>query len=308
MLDANQNPSSSSSQPSVMAQMLEALEVQRGIRVLEIGTGTGYNAALLAHLTGSPALVTTIDIQTHLVRQATRVIEHLVGPGMFAHVGDGYTLPEDACYERLIATAKAATVPDSWISQLVAGGKLVMNLGGHLAGGLLVAHKEDDGSMQGSFLPTNLSFMPMHSPAQPSPPLFHHMAQHAITQVSPVDASEFSPMVFQQRDFRFFLQWVCPTAVLEWWGEDQSTLLPVVFDQETLLTFAREPESTSWSLQTRGSAPLWHQVLQAYQAWRQAGSPTVCDYHLSISQQPHQKQLTFSSNGQQGTEHAFGLA
>ena len=55
-------PTSSASQPSVVAMMLEALDLEPGMRVLEIGAGTGYNAALMAEMVGDAGLVTTIDI------------------------------------------------------------------------------------------------------------------------------------------------------------------------------------------------------------------------------------------------------
>lgn len=65
-----------------MAQMLEAFDLQSGMHVLEIGTGTGYNAALLAHLAGDPHLVTTMDIDGSAIERAKHVIPQVVGEGM----------------------------------------------------------------------------------------------------------------------------------------------------------------------------------------------------------------------------------
>ncbi len=70
---------SSSSQPGVMATMLDALDLQSGMRVLEVGTGSGYNAALLAHLVGDPHLVTTLDIDMDAVERARQVLPQVVG-------------------------------------------------------------------------------------------------------------------------------------------------------------------------------------------------------------------------------------
>jgi protein-L-isoaspartate(D-aspartate) O-methyltransferase len=67
-------PSSSSSQPSVMADMLEALELEPGMRVLEIGTGTGYNAALLAEIVGSRGSVVTQDIDAGIAAEAEEAL------------------------------------------------------------------------------------------------------------------------------------------------------------------------------------------------------------------------------------------
>jgi protein-L-isoaspartate O-methyltransferase len=81
-------PISSSSMPSVMARMLETLQVERGHRVLEIGTGTGYNAALLALLAGSPACVTTVEVDAQMAAQARGALHRTVGE-VQVQVGDG---------------------------------------------------------------------------------------------------------------------------------------------------------------------------------------------------------------------------
>ena len=70
--DSRGMPLSSSSQPSLMAEMLELLALRPGDRVLEIGTGTGYNAALLRHLVGPKGHVTSVDVDAALVRAARR--------------------------------------------------------------------------------------------------------------------------------------------------------------------------------------------------------------------------------------------
>jgi protein-L-isoaspartate(D-aspartate) O-methyltransferase len=122
-------PLSSSSQPAIMAAMLEQLTVEPGQRVLEIGAGTGYNAALLARLAGDPGAVTTIDIDRELVEQARH---HLVNAG-FAGVtvacADGAGgWPDNAPYDRIIVTAGAPDLPAAWTEQLTKGGRLVLPL------------------------------------------------------------------------------------------------------------------------------------------------------------------------------------
>ena len=82
-------PSSSSSQPSLMAQMLEELRLRPGHRVLEVGTGTGYNAALITTITGAP--VVTVDVQPDVVADATAALARVgVGGSVTALVADGY--------------------------------------------------------------------------------------------------------------------------------------------------------------------------------------------------------------------------
>ncbi len=121
-------PTSSSSMPSVMAQMLEALDLQVGQRVLEIGTGTGYNAAILAELVEDPALVTTVDLDGDLVDRARQILQQVVGQ-VYVDAHDG-SLGEAsrAPYDRIIVTASVSPLPREWYKQLAPGGRLVAAL------------------------------------------------------------------------------------------------------------------------------------------------------------------------------------
>lgn len=130
-------PVSSSSQPSIMAVMLEQLELEPGQRVLEIGAGTGYNAALLASLVKHRGRVTTVDIDPET---AARAKAHLRSEGfnnadvVTADGGLGYA--DGAPYDRIIATAGCWQVPPAWVDQLKDGGLLVLPLrlnGAHIS-------------------------------------------------------------------------------------------------------------------------------------------------------------------------------
>lgn len=131
---AGGHPISSSSQPSMMAIMLEQLALAPGQRVLEIGAGTGYNAALMAHLVGPTGHVVTLDIDDDLVAAAR---EHLAEAGVLnvtAVCADGALgYHPSAPYDRIILTVGAWDLAPAWHAQLRPGGRLVVPLA--VAGG-----------------------------------------------------------------------------------------------------------------------------------------------------------------------------
>ncbi len=118
---------SSSTQPSLMAIMLERLDVHDRDTVLEIGTGTGYNAALLAHRLGEEA-VTTIDIDPNAAADAERALVR-TGYQPAIRCGDGAAgVPTRAPFDRIIATCGVPRIPRAWIDQTRPGGKILANV------------------------------------------------------------------------------------------------------------------------------------------------------------------------------------
>ena len=124
---------SSSSQPAIMAIMLEQLGLRRGQRVLEIGAGTGYNAALMAHIVGESGRVVAVDIDEDIVAGAR---EHLAAAGLGrveVVLGDGARgHAEGAPYDRVILTVAASDISWHWVEQLAPEGRLLLPL--HLLG------------------------------------------------------------------------------------------------------------------------------------------------------------------------------
>ena len=128
--DAGGLPVSSSSQPAIMAIMLEQLGVAEGQRVLEIGTGTGYNAALMTHLVGPEGSVVTVDIDPELADRARASLVAAGYPDVIVICGDGgFGVREFAPYDRIIVTAGASDLAPEWLAQLGPGGRIALPLG-----------------------------------------------------------------------------------------------------------------------------------------------------------------------------------
>ncbi|HUR02950.1 MAG TPA: methyltransferase, FxLD system [Nonomuraea sp.] len=127
--DEEGRPISSSSQPAIMAIMLDQLDVRPGERVLEIGAGTGYNAALLAHLVGPEGRVVSVDIDADVVAAARRHLDDAGYPEVVVECADGAAgFPAAAPYERVIATVGVWDLSPAWLAQLTPGGRLVVPL------------------------------------------------------------------------------------------------------------------------------------------------------------------------------------
>ncbi|WP_214370843.1 methyltransferase, FxLD system [Pseudonocardia sp. H11422] len=120
---------SSASQPSMMAIMLEQLGLRPGHRVLEIGAGTGYNAALMARLVGPSGAVTSVDIDPDLVVKAEQNLRAAGVDGVELVAGDGALgHPPRAPYDRIILTVGSWDVRPEWVAQLAPGGRLLLPL------------------------------------------------------------------------------------------------------------------------------------------------------------------------------------
>jgi methyltransferase of ATP-grasp peptide maturase system len=157
-------PTSSSSMPTIMAIMLEALDVAEGRTVLEIGTGTGYNAALLTHVLG-PDAVTTIDVDPGVLSRAAARLK-LAGYEPHCVAGDGELghAPR-APYDRVLGTCAVSRIPRAWIDQTAPGGQIVTTLNRSIGAGL-VRLTVADGVATGRVLLEDGRFMPLRAHSQ----------------------------------------------------------------------------------------------------------------------------------------------
>jgi len=127
------------SQPYMVGLMTECLHLRGDERVLEIGTGSGYQAAILAELSRR---VYTVERHAALAERARRTLEELGYANVEVIVGDGSRgYPEEAPYDRIIVTAAAPRIAEPWLEQLAEGGRLVAPVGDRWGQALTVVTK-----------------------------------------------------------------------------------------------------------------------------------------------------------------------
>ncbi|MBN1356004.1 protein-L-isoaspartate(D-aspartate) O-methyltransferase [bacterium] len=115
------------SHPSTVAGMTELLDIRPGSRILEIGTGTGYQAAILAELAGK---VFSIETIVNLARKARKILEHLGYYSIRMKTGDGSRgWPDSAPFDRIVVSAGTQVIPPKLIGQLTDGGRMVVPIG-----------------------------------------------------------------------------------------------------------------------------------------------------------------------------------
>jgi protein-L-isoaspartate(D-aspartate) O-methyltransferase len=145
------------SQPFIVALMTHLLEVKPDDRVLEIGTGSGYQAAVLSQLARE---VYTVEIVAELGRRAAQTLSRLGYSNVTTRIGDGYQgWPEHAPYDGIMVTAAPDRVPPALVAQLKAGGRLVIPVGVHFQDLMVIAKAADGTTTSTSIIPVR--FVPL---------------------------------------------------------------------------------------------------------------------------------------------------
>ncbi|HOG75470.1 MAG TPA: protein-L-isoaspartate(D-aspartate) O-methyltransferase [Candidatus Marinimicrobia bacterium] len=145
------------SQPYIVALMTELLDLKKSDKVLEIGTGSGYQAAILAEICDS---VYTIEIIPSLGKQAQALLRELGYHNIHCKIGDGYLgWPEHAPYDGIIVTCAPSKIPQPLKEQLAEGGRMVIPVGATYTQELVLVTKTKGKLIQKSVIPVR--FVPM---------------------------------------------------------------------------------------------------------------------------------------------------
>ncbi|MGH3669174.1 MAG: methyltransferase domain-containing protein [Pseudonocardiaceae bacterium] len=268
---------SSSSTPGLMTRMLEALDIGEGQKVLEIGTGTGYNAALLSHRLGDQHMF-SIDVEPDLVGAAhIRLADLGYRPTLVT--GDGAQgLPEHAPFDRVIATCSVPAIPWPWIDQTAVGGVILTDIKVGLAAGNLVRlTRVTTDRAEGMFDGGQAAFMELrHTPGTADRIPYARAPQDtSVTESTTV----LDPRIPWSNPVVWFLAAlrIGGRYRLGYTGGDpqhgpEAVSLTVPDGSRAEITLASQADGDHLVRET-GPARLWAHVEHAHQQWKTAGRP-----------------------------------
>jgi methyltransferase of ATP-grasp peptide maturase system len=291
---------SSSSAPPLMGLMLQALDATEGHRVLEVGTGTGYNTALLCHRLG-PDSVTSIDIDAGLLGRAR---ERLAAFDYFPRLEtmDGTAgFRGRAPFDRIISTVGLSRVPGAWIEQTTLGGKILvpLDLAGR-AGLLALLTVYADGKAEGPFLPGYGGFMPARANQHQANDVISTVGDDGTTRGTtlPVDRATNA-----QDPFEFFAALII--GGYDWLGFTPNAGGPA----QTWLTQPNgswvchvTDDSGKHTVRQGGPVRLWDALETAHLEWQQLGQPVRQRFGMTVQNGRHTVWLD-----RPGGPHRWGL-
>ncbi|MCP2169808.1 methyltransferase domain-containing protein [Goodfellowiella coeruleoviolacea] len=277
--------SSSCSQPSLVADMLVAADIRPGVRVLEIGTGTGWNCALLCARVGSERVV-SVEIDAALAAVARRSLRRL-GYAPTVVVGDGALgHPPAAPYDRVLATCSVGVVPHAWVEQTRPGGVVVTPWGTDFCNGALArlvvdAHHRAVGRFGG-----DLAFMRLRAQRRPACRLPSVDVSGAAAGTTALTCQEIYQVVTFRGSFAIGLR----VPRCRYWVEDDP-------DNEYRHTvWLHDARSRSWArllvapgephhrlVHQHGPRRLWTEVEAAHRWWVAAGRPDPTRFGLTVT-------------------------
>nr|WP_202449799.1 protein-L-isoaspartate(D-aspartate) O-methyltransferase [Streptomyces sp. SID4917] len=276
-------PTSSSSMPRMVFSMLADLDVQEGHRVLEIGTGTGWNAGLLSQRLGGGNVV-SVEYDETVAKEAGENLRAarlaplvIVGDGRLGYVGG-------APYDRVIATCSVGKVPRIWIEQTRPGGIIVSpwgtDYGGEYIARLTVA---DDGMANGPFTRSS-AFMRLRQQRTERPPFDAYLkgqqwpadGTRSTTTLCPADIGGWLE--------QFVIGLQVPGAFwrAERYDDGSYTLWTYSTDTRSWASVDYEPKASEYVVVQSGPRKLWDETEAAYQWWEGRGRPGFDRFGLTV--------------------------
>ncbi|WP_017541619.1 methyltransferase domain-containing protein [Nocardiopsis halophila] len=272
-------PTSSLSQPSLVVAMLQALDVADGERVLEIGTGTGYNLALLCERLGDDRVV-SIEVDPGVAEQARRTLGEL-GYKPVILTGDGASgAPDHGPFDHVLATVGAKRLPPAWLEQVRPGGRVVVPWGPGFTSAALLRLVTDEGGRAHGRLLQDAAFMWLREQRRTVDSWRDHIDEDApagttagTTTLNPRVAADPDPgwgVVVGHLVPELVAHVAEAAADTEAAGEATVRL----YDRAGSWAIGEySPADTSYEVLRSGPRDLWAEVASARAVWEAAGRP-----------------------------------
>lgn len=263
-------PSSSSTTPSLMADMIETLEIRAGDRVLESGTGTGYNAAILCGLVGDDH-VTTIDIDPTLAGQA-RI--RLATTGNYPQVD-----PSDHSYDVILATHSVEDVPAEWLRYARPGARILVDMRSEkspdVGAWALLTVDEDARSATGNLMPARGTFMGSRKTPDEAPGGWYTASSDVDLMRRRSSLSTLLGRALSNAEFAFFV-----------WRKMRDVSWSVAGDAVHLVRADGQWTNVSDSGEVIYSEPddLWDAIEYLHAEWDRRRRPTFQDMCIHVAE------------------------
>lgn len=280
-------PRSSTSQPSVMADMLEALALKPGMRVLEVGAGTGYNAALLADIVGGYGHVVSVEVDRDIAEDAEGALRSS-GYGLVRVVGgDGAEgVPEEAPFDRIVVTVGCPDLSPRWEEQLASEGRIVLPLE-HAGLHPLVALTKTSEGLEGRFFAW-AAFIPIRGMLEQQLPWL--VGVHRMNETEAVE----SPIWDGFGSGTPIPGWGIPRDVMDFFLflallDPRADALPPrpssIADrwEVGLADLSGTALAGPGSIRTTGDPALTSALMAHHRAWQSSGRPGIEDWQLTFT-------------------------
>lgn len=282
-------PSCSSSMPSAVSGMLDALAVQPGQSVLEVGAGTGWSAALLGELVGQHGSVTTVETDPALASTARACLDGDY-PNIGVVLGDGTAgMEEKAPFDRIIATASVqlGRFPYAWVEQTRPDGVIVAPVRTELASGPLVRFEvTGDGSAVGRAVPTRVGFMEVRAQRTAGFSFSRLRWDDPDADRRESDTAPWAPLLAEAPLWAIAV--ALPSCRHAVWERTE--------ERDHGVAWLGDPLTGSWAsvvpstprgryiVRQSGPRRLWDEAETAYHWWQRAGEPDIEAWEWTIAQ------------------------
>lgn len=278
-------PHSAASQPSLIFDMLNDLKLAQGCKVLEIGTGSGWNAGLIAFSVGDESLVYSIDLQADLVEKARKHLSFAGFNRVNLRAGDGGLGWEGETFDRIIVTVGSPDIPPAWIESLTEGGILVMPLKTRGSGDPILRLHKQGNTLTGTFTQW-AGFMNLQGDFRSSTEDPLEPSSDAIVETLLQEEPTFTPLpAYVGSDCAFYLRLNGEPMETLWEYQGQRGMHSVLLDRELpglcVPRSIREPKPEN-RVDAYGNPKLIDRFITGIEEWINLGSPKITDYHIEL--------------------------